>query len=188
MDDIATIFNDLVLSVKAFAGELLCDFKHLLGRNRASSSPARGSEDRAPDGHEDGTQQKRTRRPGGRRGETRRAAHRTAREEAAQAHANIKEATDFEEAPPTERAKEPTKTTRTEELSEVAMEQQQHEQQAASARTANARARKTSIRAKEPTETLRIEVTTSEVTTEAAATEQQATAAARQPQQQPQPQ
>ena len=45
MDDIATIFNDLLLSVKTFAGALRCDFKHFLGRDRASSSPARGSED-----------------------------------------------------------------------------------------------------------------------------------------------
>lgn len=115
------------------------------------------------------------RRRGGRRGETHRAAHRTAREKAAQARANIKEATDFEEAPPTERAKEPTRTTRTEELSEVAKRSQQHRRQAASARTASAedaRACTTSRRAKAPTETLHIEVTTSEVTTEAAATGQ----------------
>ena len=123
----------------------------------------------------DTAHKKRTQRRGGRRGETRRAAHGTAREKAAQARANIKEATDFEEAPPTERAKEPTRTTRTEELSEVAKRSQQHRQQAASARTVSAedaRARKTSRRAKAPTETLPIEVTTSEVTTEAAATGQ----------------
>ena len=52
-----------------------------------------------------------------------------AREKAAQARANIKEATDFEEAPPTERAKETTRTTCTEELSEVAKQSQQHGQQ-----------------------------------------------------------
>jgi len=166
-----------VRSLKAFSGELLHDFKHRLGRDRASSLPARGDQDRAPGGHlrKPVTQQKRTRRRGGRRGETRRAAHRTAREKAAQARANIKEATDFEEAPPTERAKEPTRTTRTEELSEVAKRSQQHRRQAASARTAiaeDARACTTSRRAKAPTETLHIEVTTSEVTTEAAATGQ----------------
>ena len=105
MEDIATIFNDLVQSAKAFAGELLCDFKHLLGRDRASSSPVRGSQDRTPDGHGDNTQQKRTWRRGGRRGETCRAAHRAACEEAARARTKIKEATDFEEAPPTKRAK-----------------------------------------------------------------------------------
>ena len=55
----------------------------------------------------------------------RRAAHRTARKKATQACANIKEATDFEEVPPTERAKEPTRTTCTEKLSEVAMKQKQ---------------------------------------------------------------
>ena len=127
----------------------------------------------------DTAHKKRPRRRGGRRGETRGAAHRTAREKAAQDGTRegrkIKEATDFEEAPPTERAKEPTRTTRTEELSEVAKRSQQHRRQAASARTAiaeDARACTTSRRAKAPTETLHIEVTTSEVTTEAAATGQ----------------
>jgi len=90
----------------------------------------------------DTAHKKRPRRRGGRRGETRGAAHRTAREKAAQDGTRegrkIKEATDFEEAPPTERAKEPTRTTRTEELSEVAKRSQQHRQQAASARTASA--------------------------------------------------
>ena len=95
-DEIAAIFDESVRSLKAFSGELLHDFKHRLGRDRASSLPARGDQDRAPDGHlgKPATQQKRTRRRGGRRGETRRAAHRTAREEATQARANIKEATD----------------------------------------------------------------------------------------------
>ena len=50
----------------------------------------------------DTAHKKRTRRCGGRRGETRRAAHRTAREEATQARASSKEATDCEEAPPTD--------------------------------------------------------------------------------------
>ena len=31
MDDIAAIFNDLMQSAEAFAGELLSDFKHPLG-------------------------------------------------------------------------------------------------------------------------------------------------------------
>ena len=57
----------------------------------------------------------------------------------------------------------------------MAKQNQQHGWQAASARTASAedaRACTTSRRAKAPTETLHIEVTTSEVTTEAAATGQ----------------
>lgn len=57
----------------------------------------------------------------------------------------------------------------------MARRSQQHRRQAASARTAiaeDARACTTSRRAKAPTETLHIEVTTSEVTTEAAATGQ----------------
>ena len=93
----------------------------------------------------------------------------------------IKEVADFKEAPLTERALARAR-------SQIPRNQrsQQHRQQAASARTASAEvcACKTSHRAKVPTETLHIEVTTSEVTTEAAATEQQATTAARQPQQQ----
>ena len=99
-DEIAAIFDESVRSLKAFSGELLHDFKHRLGRDRASSLPARGDQDRAPGGHlrKPVTQQKRTRR----RGETRRAAHRTAREEATQARASSKEATDCEEAPPTD--------------------------------------------------------------------------------------
>ena len=51
MDDIGTIFSNLVQSVKAFSVRPPGDFKHPLGRNRASSSPARGAQDRAPDGH-----------------------------------------------------------------------------------------------------------------------------------------
>ena len=103
-DKIAAIFDESVRSPKAFSGELLHDLKHRLSRDRASSLPARGDQDCAPDGHlgKPATQQKRTRRRGGRRCETRRAARRTAREEATQARANIKEATDCEEAPPTD--------------------------------------------------------------------------------------
>ena len=51
MDDTATIFNDLMQSVQGFSGELLGDFKHPLGRDQAPSSPARGAQDRAPNGH-----------------------------------------------------------------------------------------------------------------------------------------
>ena len=90
-----------------------------MSRSKASSPPARDDQDRAPDGHlgKPATQQKCTRRCGGRRGGTGRAAHRAAREKAAQAHASIKEATDFEEAPTMD-----SKTTCTEDPYEVAME------------------------------------------------------------------
>jgi len=95
-DEIAAIIGESVRSLKAFSGELLHDFKHRLGRDRALSLPAQGDQDCAPDRHlrKPATQQKRTWRHGGRRGETRRAAHRTAHEEATQACANIKEVTD----------------------------------------------------------------------------------------------
>ena len=94
MDDIVTIFNDLVKLGSERAGRS----GRSTQRTAAECRTANG------DGHVDDTHQKRTRRRGGRRGETRRVALKTAREEAAQARASIsiKEATDFEEAPQTD--------------------------------------------------------------------------------------
>ena len=92
MDDIVTIFNDLMKLDSEQAGRSGRSTQRTAAERRTANG----------DGHEDDTHQKRTRRRGGRRGETCRAARRTAREEAAQARASIKEATDFEEAPKTD--------------------------------------------------------------------------------------
>ena len=50
-DEIAAIIDESVRSLKAFSDELLHNFKHRLGCDRASSPPARGGQDRASGGH-----------------------------------------------------------------------------------------------------------------------------------------
>ena len=50
-DKIAAIFDESMRSLEAFSGELLHEFRHRLSRGKASSPPARGEQDRAPDGH-----------------------------------------------------------------------------------------------------------------------------------------
>ena len=92
MDDITTIFNDVVKLDSKRAGRSGRSTQRTAAKRRTANG----------DRHEDDTQQKHTRRSGERRGETRRAARRTTHEEAAQARASIKEATDFEEAPQTD--------------------------------------------------------------------------------------
>ena len=50
-DEIAAIVEEGVRSLKAFSDELLHDFRHRMGRDRASRLPARGGQDRASGGH-----------------------------------------------------------------------------------------------------------------------------------------
>ena len=62
MDDIAIIFNDLVRAVRqGFCRRAPLRLQASLGPRPSFSLPAGGSEDRAPNGYEDGSQQKRTR-------------------------------------------------------------------------------------------------------------------------------
>ena len=39
-DEIAAIFKEIMLSIKAFSGELLYDFRHCLSHSKALSPPA----------------------------------------------------------------------------------------------------------------------------------------------------
>ena len=92
INDIVTIFNNLMKLNSAQAG---CSGRNMQ-RTAAEGRTANG------DGHEDGTHQKRTWHYGGRCSETRRVVRRMACEEAAQAHASIKEVINFEEVPQTD--------------------------------------------------------------------------------------
>ena len=150
MDDIATIFNELVQSVIACSGGLLGDFKHHLGRDRASSSPARGAHARLSSRRTCGRCTAKA-HPGP---ALWRPSRKTPRAPHKAAHASIKEAPDMTSLPVPRspyrggdgerqtrstgggtckpcsvlRAKEPSATHGIEESSEVVKEQQQHEQ------------------------------------------------------------